>query len=159
MNVNLPVIGTTSVAQHLYIYGTDQFGNSFTSNMLCQGRPVAGKLSGSCVFGINQPVVAPPGGTNLPGNVEIGGSYTGANACSDLTQLSASVSPYAGSGNLAPYNPVVGLRSFSGYNSNSFAFTLLNDIGLAGYYPNGKPYSWFGTLPYTPGWGRVAPGL
>jgi hypothetical protein len=64
---------------------------------------------------------------------------------------------YGGPGNYAPYSPFPFVQG--GYNSNSFAFTLLDDVGLAGFYPSGVPYSWFGTPSLTPGWRRLVPGL
>jgi hypothetical protein len=77
---------------------------------------------------------------------------TGANICADISTLIAGITSY-NSGSLAPYMPIP--RS-GFYNSNSFTYTLLYDVGLEN--PNGanvfpEPPGW------NPGWGKVVPGL
>jgi len=57
------------------------------------------------------------------------------------------VGAYDNGGNYAPYK---GTASSGYYNSNSYAFTLLQDIGLGSY---------FGTPSLAPGWGKTVPGL
>ena len=142
---------TATVGEHLYIYASEQFqdGSGETDYFLCEGGPKNGKLEGGCNDGINQPVTNGPSGPNLPNNLKVGATYMGANACKDLDDLIVDVDLYQINGNFATYNqgpfPIHGVRS--GYNSNSYAFTLLNDIGLASHYSNGNPYSWFGTPP------------
>jgi hypothetical protein len=98
----------------------------------------------------------PPGGPNAlpgtlpggPGNQQVGQAFTGAAACADIATITAVVSNYDYGGNLAVYNPTPALGP--GYNSNSFAFTLLNDVGISAY---------FGSTGFTPGWGYIVPGL
>jgi hypothetical protein len=77
---------------------------------------------------------------------------TGADICRDISVLLNAIGSY-NSGALAPYKPIPG-KGF--YNSNSFTYTLLNDVGLTN--PSGsdifpQPPGW------NPGWGKIVPGL
>jgi len=68
------------------------------------------------------------------------------------TILSA-VSNYDTSGSWANYNPVAGLFGNTvGRNSNSFASTLVNQVGLTSYF------GFYGSF-WTPGWGLAVNGL
>ena len=146
---------TVEVADHLYIYSNVDQGGGLTSNILCEGGPDAGhNLNGDCSGATNAPVTNGTSGTTLPGNVQVGHNYTAGDVCGDVTKLLASVGAYKDGNKHVPYDPF----TLQGYNSNSYAFTLLQGIGLAGTV-NGNPYSWFGTPSNTPGWGLRVPGL
>jgi hypothetical protein len=86
-----------------------------------------------------------PGG---PGNRQVGKAFAGAAACVEIAEITSAVSNCDYGGSLAIYNPTPALGPC--YNSNSFAFTLLNDVGLSTY---------FGSTGFTPGWGYTVPGL
>jgi hypothetical protein len=140
----------TIVGNHTYIYGTDTFqdGSGIVLNFLCEGGPKNGTLQGGCTSAQNAPVVNGTSGPSLPLNSKVGMTYASADACDSLTQLTVSVGLYKDNGVFAPYNYHAGS---GGYNSNSYAFTLLSDIGLG---------LWFGTPPgIAPGWGIRVPGL
>ena len=96
-----------------------------------------------------------------PSNTEIGPAYTGPYACRDAQTIIGATEQYNASGNWVKYNPIAGITSKRfglillgrfGYNSNSFTSTLVNQVGLAGYFG-------FSGNPLTPGWGRRVPGL
>jgi len=91
---------------------------------------------------------------NLRSNIEVGNPYTGSNACSLVSQLESDVSAY-NKGTKVTYNfSAIGF----GYNSNSFTYTLDNQVGLLKYF--GSPLNPFGTpIPWIPGWGKLVPGL
>jgi hypothetical protein len=78
---------------------------------------------------------------------------TGANICTDIFSLISAINAYD-SGKLAPYKPIPG-KGF--YNSNSFTYTLLYDVGLE------SPNAWSNVFPeppgWNPGWGKLVPGL
>jgi hypothetical protein len=91
------------------------------------------------------------GSTNPNTNTFVA-SDNGPSLCADVIKLIALIGLY-NSGSKAPYRPIPG----NGYwNSNSFTYTLLYDIGLVN--PNGgnifpQPAGW------NPGWGKLVPGL
>jgi RHS repeat-associated protein len=160
INRTIPGIGnvTIYVGEHTYIDATAQLSTGAYVNFLCQGGPSGpngtGNLVGSCQSGYNTMVSAPPSGPGLSANIQVGGTYSCTN-CGVVTQLLASVDLYSQSGNLAAYSGTMN----GGYNSNSYAFTLLEDIGLAGLTSSGSAWSWFGTPWLAPGWGVTVPGL
>ena len=148
-------IGTVNVfvGEYTYVDATAQLSTGAYVNLLCQGGPSlpngSGNLIGSCASGYNTTVTVGPSGPGLPGNSQVGGTYS-CGSCGVVVQLLASVDAYQQSGNFASYSPTAN----GGYNSNSYAFTLLEDIGLAGYTPAGGIWSWFGTPWLAPGWGE-----
>jgi hypothetical protein len=94
-------------------------------------------------------------GPGLPFNYEVGTPYSGPNACAIFFRLEALVDAY-NSGGRVPYNF---LSSFGGYNSNSFTFTLLSNVGLSNYFGTpGGPQPGGGFL-LLPGWNKTVPGL
>ncbi|HTS46968.1 MAG TPA: RHS repeat-associated core domain-containing protein [Bryobacteraceae bacterium] len=157
------IVNGITVAEHTYVDLTITQSNGTSFNWLCEGGPSnpngSGTLQGGCVFAANGTATKGTSGPGLPGNVQVGQTYTGANACDDVSEILGAVTAYTQNGVFAPYRPIIGSRSPYGYNSNSYAFTLLYDVGLAWYFPNKNPYSWFGSPPNTPGWGRLVPGL
>jgi RHS repeat-associated protein len=157
------IVNGVTVAEHTYIDLTVQISGVATVNFLCEGGPSnpngSGTLQGGCVSAVNSIATKGPSGPGLPGNVQVGNTYTGADACDDVSEILGAVNLYQQNGVFAPYRPIIGPMSPYGYNSNSYSFTLLDDVGLAGYYPSGLPSSWFGWPPNTPGWGKVVPGL
>jgi RHS repeat-associated protein len=91
---------------------------------------------------------------NLNNNYEIGTPFTGPMACADVGIIESLELSY----NAGPRVPYYLLGQ---YNSNSFTFTLLSDVGLS---------SNFGSLPthfnpfhpgrfFYPGWNELVPGL
>jgi RHS repeat-associated protein len=156
----IPGIGSVPiyVGEHTYIDATAQLSTGAYVNFLCQGGPSGpngtGNLVGSCQSGYNTMVNIRTSGPGLPANIQVGGTYSCTN-CGVVTQLLASVGLYSQSGNLAAYSGTMN----GGYNSNSYAFTLLEDIGLAGFTSSGSSWSWFGTPWLAPGWGVTVPGL
>ena len=106
--------------------------------------PAFGTLTSQIVppgqgFGSNKNNASDP---NAPGNKEIGSPYTGADACLDIIDLLDAIGNY-NDGKQAPYLAVP--IPFTGtYNSNSFTYTLLSDIGLS-----------FGSPGFAPGWGPL----
>jgi hypothetical protein len=101
-------------------------------------------------------ITSNPAGNGLDGtnpraadNHQIGMSYMGPQACDDIRSIVNKVSQYNGGANRSIYNAVPEIGP--GYNSNSFTYTLLNDISLSTY---------FGYIGYfAPGWGGLVPGL
>jgi RHS repeat-associated protein len=144
---------------HTYLDVIDASGN-FTVEGGPTGPGIFGYLVGTVAeVGIGQPLGnTNPGG---PGNTEIGPAYTGPNACLDAQSIVADAENYNASGNWVKYNPVAGvgigpigivLLGTLGYNSNSFASTLVNQVGLTNYFGFSGNIS-------TPGWGLTVPGL
>jgi hypothetical protein len=92
------------------------------------------------------------GGTNPATNQKLA-SESGASVCGEISQLIADIGSY--DQKPVKYSPVP--KSGSGYyNSNSFTFTLLYDVGLVGAGGSGafpSPSAW------APGWGLLIPGL
>ena len=156
--VTLPGGGTLNVqvGNHTYLYASDDFndGSGNVTSFLCEGGPagsvVNGTLQGGCASGLNAVVSKGTSGPTLPENVQVGSSYTGSDACDDLVKLLATVGAYQNTGVFAPYTYYPG-KSGVGFNSNSYAYTLVNDLGLTSYF--GTP----GGL--VPGWGLVVPRL
>ena len=88
-----------------------------------------------------------PSNPGKPGNREIGLPYTGANACLDIGVLLAAIANY----DLSKQVPYMAVPiPWYLYNSNSFTWTLLNDVSLS-----------FGFPGFAPGWGAwfSVPGL
>lgn len=110
------------------------------------------------LYGFVEPVPSgpiPPGtfrGNTNPTTNTLEETDSGANICADISILLGAIGAY-NSGTLAPYMPVP-RNGF--YNSNSFTYTLLYDVGLEN--PGGsnifpEPPGW------NPGWGKLVPGL
>ena len=106
------------------------------------------------LYGYIEPVF--PGatfnGSTNPATNSLVETDTGANICADISVLLNAINGY-NSGTLARYMPIPG-NGF--YNSNSFTYTLLYDVGLEN--PSGsnvfpEPPGW------NPGWGKLVPGL
>jgi hypothetical protein len=68
-------------------------------------------------------------------------------ACSDVQTIELNESNYNNSGALVNY----GALAIFGYNSNSFTYTLLNNVNLSSFFGS--------TLGWTPGWSQLVPGL
>ena len=149
-----PVPLTKGPANHTYIYVQDSdWALTDPQGLMLEGGPSNGFAS--WLIGVNnppgqglgkgKPTASDP---SLPSNHEIGPAYTGPNACLDIAEMLAAMAVYDSSGHLAPYSAFAGVL---GYNSNSFTHTLLNDVGLVGFF--GNPTGW------TPGWSQLVPGL
>jgi len=145
-----PTPTTFSPGEHTYIAATI---NGQTETI--EGGPIP---SLAAVGGTLTGTISPPGtplsgygsgdATNpaLPSNTEIGNPYTGSNACANIASLNSWVAAY-NSGSKVTYN----FLGIGGYNSNSFTYTLDNQLGLLNYF--GLPAGWI------PGWGKLVPGL
>ncbi len=157
------IVNGMTVGEHTYVDLTITQSNGTSFNWLCEGGPSnpngSGTLQGGCVFAANGTATKGTSGPGLPGNVQVGQTYTGPNACDDVSEILGEVTTYNSNGVFAPYNYLLSPTSPYGYNSNSYSFTLLYGVGLASYFPNHKPYSWFGSPPNASGWGRLVPGL
>ena len=98
----------------------------------------------------------PLGTTNISSSNLVASDTGGQGVCDDIAALIEAFNNYK-SGSGVPYKPIP--RKGSGnYNSNSFTFTLLYDVGLV----NNGPFSVFPSPPgfgWTPGWGMLVPGL
>jgi len=96
------------------------------------------------------------GTTNISSSNFVASDTGGQDVCNQVAALIQAFNNYQ-NGSHVPYKPVP--KSGSGnYNSNSFTFTLLYDVGLVA---NG-PFSVFPSPPgfgWTPGWGMLVPGL
>jgi len=147
-----PVPNGSSPADHTYIDATVDYSDGDDVTIIIEGGPTPqGSPFGLLVGYISTTGVGSLQGTdpNSPTNHQIGKAYTGANACSDITQLENDVNKFK-SGPKVFYNALPSL-TLGGYNSNSFTSTLLYDVGLLNYY---------GTLTrWAPGWGFKVPGL
>jgi len=137
---------------HTYIYIT---GTLFPTGAMIEAGPVNGKLTGQINapgFGLGMNTKYPSDPTDQY-NHEIGSPLDDP-GCKKTIDLLNAVNNY----NSGPKVAYTLLSGFS-YNSNAFTYTLLYDIGLAGYpYPVGG--SFFGHPPgFTPGWGQHVPGL
>jgi hypothetical protein len=143
------VPGVSLAADHTYLYIQDpsgaetvEAGPSYTGTGLGFGSLV-GTVSSPPGNGLGSGANAT--NPSLASNSQVGFAYTGSFACIDAQEIDAIVDGY---NNGAIYNPVPALGP--GYNSNSFTYTLLLDVGLSNY---------FGAPGFTPGWGYVVPGL
>jgi RHS repeat-associated protein len=148
-----PTPTDNSPADHTYIDAMTIFANGVTTQEIIDAGPILGlSLTGVVLNGWVTPGSIGFYAADNPAlstNHQIGSAYTGADACQDIQKISAETIQYD-KGTLVTYNPVPTLY-LGGWNSNSFAFTLLNSIGIA--------FS-FGDLPrWTPGWGYQVPGL
>ena len=96
------------------------------------------------------------GTTNISSSNFVASDTGGQDVCNQVAALIQAFNNYQ-NGSHVPHKPVP--KSGSGnYNSNSFTFTLLYDVGLVA---NG-PFSVFPSPPgfgWTPGWGMLVPGL
>jgi hypothetical protein len=95
-------------------------------------------------LGATQP--APLKGDNPSTNTELG-AESGSSVCSEVVQLFQSVELYD-AGSKVSYAPLPNGRTT--FNSNSFTYTLLSQIGLAGIF--NQPF-------WAPGWKYTVPGL
>jgi len=86
-------------------------------------------------------------GDNPTTNTELGTETGLGEVCVDVVMLLTDVEDY-NDGVHASYAPLPNGRTT--FNSNSFTFTLLNSVGLAGV---------FNTPFWAPGWGYTVPGL
>jgi len=93
----------------------------------------------------------------LSSNKEIGKPVTGPGACADITAMLDAIANY-NAGKLVPYsfNP----NGVTTWNSNSFTYTLLNDVGLLSTFPGFQNTGWIFNVPIPyPGYGMTVPGL
>jgi len=142
----------SSPGWHTYLAATNSNGQAET----IEGGPAPGlAFVGGTLTGTISPPATPLSGfgsgdatnTALPSNKEVGSPYTGSNACSDIASLNSWVAAY-NSGSKVTYN----FSAVSGYNSNSFTYTLDSQLGLLSYF--GQPGGF-----WVPGWGKLVPGL
>lgn len=148
-------------AYHTYMVVTDSAWTNDPSGLLLEGGPTGNPLFSS-LYGFD---TQPPGqglgartadgsDPSLPSNKQIGATYGGSLACGAVQLLLNDVNSYD-AGSLVRYN----FLAIPGtYNSNSFIYTLLNDLSSLAY---GSILSAFGTtVPgWVPGWGKLVPGL
>ena len=81
-------------------------------------------------------------------------TYSGSNACADFAKLLSLVTAY-NDGSKVTYS----FLAVGGYNSNSFTYTLLTQLGLSSYFgPPGGPQPG-GAFLVLPGWNKTVPGL
>jgi RHS repeat-associated protein len=153
-----------SPAQHTYIEVMDSQGQGVDPNGdVLEGGPSSPHAPWKRVPYGNlvalQEAVPPPGttitkgtflgGTNPYTNSPLGSeSGSGGGTCTDVMTLLTAVSDYK-SGSGVAYAPVP--DGSSTFNSNSFTYTLLNDIGLSAVF---QPF-----IGWSPGWGQLVPGL
>jgi hypothetical protein len=79
-------------------------------------------------------------------NIKVGRSYS--DACAKLTSIIITADLYDDVANKPAYNATL---SNGGFNSNSYAFTLLNDVGLGWFFGAPRKRAF--------GWGAIVPGL
>jgi hypothetical protein len=91
----------------------------------------------------------PLGGTSPSTNKELG-SFMGEDVCDLVHRLLQAIDDYNHSQQVA-YAPVP--NGSTTFNSNSFTYTLLSDIGLGGYFSS------LVNSFLDPGWGQTVPGL
>ena len=159
------VAHTGGTANHTYLDVTEVSGSgTVILNDVLEGGPQHPhnflkhpKASWGNLVGFTEPV--PPAGTPIPPNTFLGstnpgkntaiGSDTGgADVCDMITALLADVSDYQMSAGVAYSLVPNGTTTF---NSNSFTFTLLYDIGLSKAFAS--------SIFSSPGWGFRVPGL
>ncbi len=87
-------------------------------------------------------------GTNPAKNTLVGSEAGWASVCAEALALDSSVRNYD-DGTQVSYAPLPNGRTT--FNSNSFTYTLLYDIGLSEVF---TPY-----IGWSPGWGQLVPGL
>jgi hypothetical protein len=88
------------------------------------------------------------GGTNPANNTLIGSDSGGADVCAEAEGIDQDVRQYNKGPGVA-YAPVP--NGTTTFNSNSFTYTLLNQVGLASIF---QPF-----IGWSPGWGFIVPGL
>ena len=76
-------------------------------------------------------------------------SQTGPGTCFSVVSLFLSVYAYGGVSGTVAYAPVP--NGTTTFNSNSFTFTLLSNVGLGNVF---TPF-----VGWSPGWGQLVPGL
>jgi RHS repeat-associated protein len=141
--------------QHTYLSVTDPmlFG---PLPVQFEGDSIGGSLEG--VIDRAPGLAAGTGHPSDPSNAsnhENGRPFTGTLACHAIDLIYSFYNDYE-SGPRVPYSaiPLPG----SGYwNSNSFTYTLLNDVGLSNYFGRLPAYGVRGV--FYPGWGLKVPGL
>jgi RHS repeat-associated protein len=152
-----------SPGNHTYLDVSETLGGATVLNDVLEGNPTnkshppfRNPISKGWppLYGYIEPVF--PGatfnGSTNPATNSLVETDTGANICADISVLLNAINAYD-SGTLARYMPIPG-NGF--YNSNSFTYTLLGDVGLEN--PGGsnvfpEPPGW------NPGWGKPVPGL
>jgi hypothetical protein len=130
-------------------------GPQFPHNFLRHPKAAWGNLEG-----FEEPVPPPGtvikpntfflGTTNPYKNTVIGSETGGLSVCAQITNLLANIDIY-NAALLAPQSPYSLWPSGSSRNSNSFTYTLLNNIGLSSVF---SPF-----VSNAPGWGMLVPGL
>jgi RHS repeat-associated protein len=154
----VPVGG--SPANHTYIEITDSATNT---DEVLEGGPtnphnpfkqrgaswgnLLGDISGD-PGSLGDPIGNRLRGTDPARNQKIGSETGGIGVCAEALAIDADVRNYD-KGPLSSYAPVP--NGSTTFNSNSFTFTLLSQIGLAAVF---QPY-----IGWSPGWGFLVPGL
>jgi hypothetical protein len=150
---------------HTYVLASDPslFGGVPGGTEMFEGGPDhnPGWQNGTLMGFINAPGTglgqgsshaSDPGASN---NHEIGATYAGSDACSDIETMLEDINLY-NAGQRVPY------YALGTFNSNSFTYTLLSETGLASFFtPNGLPthITFHIKRPFYPGWNQVVPGL
>jgi RHS repeat-associated protein len=143
-----PTPGRWSPGDHTYLYAQDgSVGEYFEGGPTNPIKNLFGNYGTLWGFDSLNPATnlngrSPLSGDNTSTNTWLG-SWSGAEACVDIGLISFWISVYD-NGPQPKYHPLWG------YNSNSFTYTLLYQLGLAGDF---QPIGW------APDWGKLVPGL
>jgi hypothetical protein len=148
-----------SPASHTYIQiidpatGVDDILEGGPTNRPKFGNPLSKSWGG--LQGVISGTVDPTQRNPLPGdnpstNQVVGSDVGASSVCDAAMSLLNDVEAYD-NGYLSPYAPLP--NGVTTFNSNSFTYTRLNQVGLAG--PNGP----FQEPGWSPGWGQLVPGL
>jgi len=147
-----------SPANHTYVEISDpalgiddvlEGGPTNPHNPVSRKRATWGNLIGYTDPIINGTITGGLKGTNPVTNRQLLSETGGADVCDNVSALLGSVMAY-NAGTLVNYAPLP--NGSTTFNSNSFTYTLLNQIGLSGAATTA-----LGT--WTPGWGQLVPGL
>jgi hypothetical protein len=141
------VPGVSLIADHTYILLSDGSGQT-----TIEGGPDLISAPVGYLIGFTSNPPGGPGALNdtnpsAPDNKQVGRASSAPNTCAAIQTIERAESKYNSSGTWAAYDPT----AIFGYNSNSFTYTLLNDVGLTKAF---GPLLGLG-----PGWGQVVPGL
>ena len=128
-------------------------GNGFFSSLYGYDTQAPGQGLGAGTVNASDP--------SLPSNKQLGATYSGPLAGGAVGYLLSRIDSYD-SGKLATYNF---LGAPGTYNSNSFAYTLLNDLNSVAFgsilraFGQSAPGWVAGQGGWLPGWGKLVPGL
>jgi hypothetical protein len=146
-----------SPANHTYIEISDpalgildvlEGGPTNRHNPIRHPKTSWGNLVGFTDPIINGAITGALKGTNPATNSELLSDTGGASVCDQVQALLSDVKAY-NNGTLARYAPLP--NGTTTFNSNSFTYTLLNQVGLSGAASQ--------AIGWSPGWGELVPGL